>query len=190
MMKALIHALFLVPFLWIVHNFFMYQLGSDPVDTLMKWSGFSALILLAWVAVGNFIKRIKRIRHLPSSIRYGGWYALTYTFIHLLIFMVLDFELNLPEIIEEIFKKQYILFGMGAFVLMGFMGYIHEARNKSLLKLRPLFYLIPLLGTLHYFFAQKVPTPFSITLLVIATLFIGVRLFLMLKMDKKPGIIG
>lgn len=188
-MKVIIHGIFLLPVLWIIHNFFVYQLGSDPVDTLLKWSGFSTLILLAWVAVGNFIKRAKRIRYLPTSIRYGGWYALSYTTIHLLIFMILDFELALPEIIGEIFKKQYILLGMSAYVLMILMGYIHEARKKSLLQLRPLFYLIPFLGTLHYFFAQKSPTPFSISLLAIGLLFIVIRLFLFLKVDKKSGII-
>ena len=108
----------LIPLLLMTWAYFNGGLGPDIIRELTLRTGKSALILLILsLAVTPLITLIgwKQLQPLRKLL---GLYAFLYVAIHLLIFVWLDYLLDLDLILEAIFEKRYALAGFAAFLIL------------------------------------------------------------------------
>lgn len=117
-LHAFVHGFALIWFGW---HFFLAvndQLGGDPVEALIHFTGLSALQAL-WLSllISPLAKHFKQSR-LMVLRRPLGLYAFFYGFTHILAYLVLEIGLDWATFIEDIFSRVYISVGIVAFALL------------------------------------------------------------------------
>lgn len=103
---------------WFVWHFFLAvsdQLGGDPVEAIIHFTGITALqVLLLSLIISPLAKWSKQAR-LMVLRRPLGLYAFFYSFIHILSYLVLEIDLDWLTFVEEVFSRIYISVGIAAF---------------------------------------------------------------------------
>lgn len=106
---------------WFVWHFFLAasdQLGGDPVEAIIHFTGISALqVLLLSLLISPLAKWSKQSR-LMVLRRPLGLYAFYYSFIHILSYLVLEIDLDWLTFVEDIFSRIYISVGIVAFSVL------------------------------------------------------------------------
>ncbi len=136
------------------------QLGADPVDGLLHYTGIWTLIILfISLAVSPLAK------HLPSSDmmrfrRMVGVYAFVFALCHFLTYALFELQLNMSLLGSEIIKRPYITVGMAALLILLALtatspGKIRRKMGKRWQQLHNGIYLALLLGLLHFTWSQK-----------------------------------
>lgn len=161
--KALVFLLCLSPAVWIASGVFDGRAGPNPVEYLTHETGQWTLRLLL---VTLAITPLRRLTGLVALIRFRrmlGLFAFFYVCLHFLVFSVFDHSLSLASIIEDVFKRPYILVGFLALLLMiplavtstnGMMKRLGR-RWKTLHRLS---YGVAGLGVLHFLLLVKADT--------------------------------
>ncbi|BCW89408.1 Protein-methionine-sulfoxide reductase heme-binding subunit MsrQ [Alphaproteobacteria bacterium SO-S41] len=166
-------------------------LGADPTRKLEHTLGIWALrILLAGLAVtplreltGLSLVRFRRVI---------GLAGFTYVTLHLLVYAVLDVELDWATMVQDIFKRPYITIGMLAFVLLiplavtSTNAMIRRMGPKAWNRLHKLIYAIVILGALHFLLLKKTIQVETLTYLGIAIVLVAYRL--LPKRRPKPAV--
>lgn len=155
-----LYLLGLLPVAFLTFQLFAGELGIDPVKKLEHELGEIALqLLVAGLAItplrNHFGLNLIKFR------RAIGLLAFTYVAMHLAVWLFLDMQLLLAQILKDIVKRWYITIGMLAFVLM--IPLAVTSNNLSLRKLgggtwrklHKLTYCAVLLGALHYVILVK-----------------------------------
>ena len=115
--RVLIHILSVLPALWLFwqmslwYRFLPHDLSANPIEYITKFTGdWTIRFLLITLSVSPITKftgwRILKYR------RAVGLYAFFYALLHFLNYMVLDYFFDWPLILEDIFKRPAITFGM------------------------------------------------------------------------------
>ncbi len=132
----------------------------NPIQYLTFRTGWAAITLLAASlactpanAVLNFKAALKIRRPL-------GLYAFFYALAHFLIFVVVDYGLDLNLIYEAIFEKRYALVGFAAFLILLPMALTstrgwQRRLGKNWKRLHRLVYLAAALAVVHYIWLVK-----------------------------------
>lgn len=145
----------LIPVALLVWQLFAGALGVDPVKKLEHELGEIALqLLILGLAITPL--RTKLGLNLIKFRRAIGLLAFAYVAMHLAVWLFLDMQLLLSQILKDIVKRWYITIGMLAFALM--IPLAITSNNLSLRKLggarwrhlHKLTYAAVLLGALHY----------------------------------------
>lgn len=150
----------LVPFASLVWRFFADDLGSDPVETLIRSTGDWAI---RFIIGGLMITPLRQIGwNAPARFRRMiGLYAFFYVWLHLTIYLVIDQGLDVPSIVGDILKRPYITIGMLAFVLLvplaatSTAGMVRRLGARNWMRLHRLVYLIGVLAVIHYYLLVK-----------------------------------
>lgn len=155
-----IYVLGILPVALLTYQLFAGQLGIDPVKKLEHELGEIALqLLVAGLAItplrNHFGLNLIKFR------RAIGLLAFAYVAMHLAVWLFLDMQLLLAQILKDIIKRWYITIGMLAFVLM--IPLAVTSNNLSLRKLgggtwrklHKLTYGAVVLGALHYVILVK-----------------------------------
>jgi sulfoxide reductase heme-binding subunit YedZ len=107
------------PLLWLVWDYWTDNLTVNPIDDFTERTGNAALILLVVslaVTPANFILGWKAIVKIRRSM---GLWAFTYAFLHLLVFVGLDYGFSLRFILMDgLVQKPYVLAGFAAFLIL------------------------------------------------------------------------
>ena len=159
-LKSITHVGALIPLLVMTWDYFNGGLGPDIIRELTLRTGKSALILLILsLAVTPLITLIgwKQLQPLRKLL---GLYAFLYVAVHLLIFVWLDYLLDLDLILDAIFEKRYALAGFAAFLILLPLAITSTtwAQRKLGKRWRALHrwdYLAGLLAILHYVWLVK-----------------------------------
>ena len=100
-LKALIHALAASPLLWLYYHAFTDQLGADPVEAVIHFTGIGALNLLL---ITLLIAPLARQANLPFLLRCRrmlGLYAFAYALCHILNFLLFEVQLDLQLFVHK-----------------------------------------------------------------------------------------
>lgn len=152
-MRLFIFLALLAPALYFSYEVFYVQDVNDPIKYIYTVTGASALVLLFFSTVISLIK--KRV-NLMKYRRMIGLYGFFYALLHMLNFLILDAELDLPFAFEETLDKPFIYLGMIAFFSLLFMAVTStKSLFKRFNKYHQVIYVALILGTIHFIMAQK-----------------------------------
>ena len=149
-----------IPLLLIVFNFFSGNLTVNPIQDIEQRTGRLAIL---WVMLSLSCTPLANIfgwKELIKRRRTVGLYAFMMAFLHVSIFIGLDFGFNWKLIWQEIIEKRFIFIGAAAFIGLTLLAatsfpYWQKKLKKNWKRLHRLVYLIGPLVVIHYAWAKK-----------------------------------
>lgn len=165
--KPLVWLLCALPWLWLMSRALTDSLGANPAESLEHATGEWALRFL-WASLA--ITPVRTVFKLPALLRFRralGVSAFLYALMHLLTYAAFDKGFQLDEIIKDVFKRNFILVGMLALLLMtplaltSFNRAIKVLGGKRWQALHKLTYAVALLALLHFFWKKAGKNDFA-----------------------------
>jgi len=159
--KPLCWLLCAVPFVALVVAAAADALGANPAERLIRETGEWALRFL-WLTL--LITPLREAAGLHGVLRLRrplGVTAFVYAALHFLAYAWLDQGLVLPDIVADVFKRNFILAGMLALLLMlplaltSFNAAIRKLGGRRWQMLHKLVYAVALLGLLHFYWKMS-----------------------------------
>lgn len=155
-----VHPAALAPLLLLLWDGFSGGLSVNPIQELTQRTGYSAIILLTLSLVCTPLSVLSGWKRALTLRRPLGLYGFLYVALHVLVFVALDFGLNLSLIVQEIAEKRYILIGMAALLLLTPLAATstkgwQRRLGRRWKQLHRLVYLAVPLALVHYAWAQK-----------------------------------
>ena len=150
----------LVPFTQLLYNGYVGDLGANPIETITRFTGSWALILLLASLSVTPLRRMTGWNELIKFRRMLGLFAFFYAALHFATYMVLDLYFDLSAIAKDVLKRPYITVGFTALVLMiplaatSTAGIIRRL-GKRWQQLHYLVYAIAILGVVHFYWLVK-----------------------------------
>jgi methionine sulfoxide reductase heme-binding subunit len=156
----LIHPLALLPFVLLAADALRGDLTANPIQAATQRTGAAAIALLVAGLACTPVAAITGWKRLLSLRRPLGLYGFGYAALHLAIFAVIDYGLDLGLIGQTIAEKPYVVVGFAAFLLLLPLAVTStrgwQRRLGSLWKqLHRLVYLAVPLAVLHYLWLVK-----------------------------------
>ena len=149
--SALAHLLF---------DYFTGNLSVNPIQDLEQRTGRAAVTLLVLSLMSTPINTIFKWKEPLKYRRTLGLYAFLYASIHGLIFLALDYGLDLGLVFQSVIEKPYIIAGTISFLLLVPLAVTSYGDWKKRLKknwkrLHKTVYFIAPLVILHFAWAKK-----------------------------------
>ncbi len=170
-------------------------MSADPVQKLNRelgdWTLIFIIITLAVRPLADLLKN-------PALIAYRrmiGLYAFFYAILHIISYVGIDLQLDLGEFVKDITKRNFILVGMVAIVLLiplamtSTKGMIRRLGARRWKKLHFLVYPIAILGAFHFFMMIRADfsRPILYTSFIIALLAYRIWAYWRKKRPKKSA---
>ncbi|MBD1390653.1 sulfoxide reductase heme-binding subunit YedZ [Neiella sp. HB171785] len=160
--KALLHGACLLPALWIFYLGAIDSLGADPVKALIHFYGIGAVHCLLATLVVSLLSKKLRTPLLMRCRRLLGLYVAFYATLHIVCFLVFEWQLQWAEVIDEIIRRPYITFGFIAWLILVALTLTSFKRAQRAMgarwsQLHSLVYLSLALILLHFYWSQKSP---------------------------------
>jgi methionine sulfoxide reductase heme-binding subunit len=179
----LVFLLPLLPLAWLFDQAWSMNLGADPAQAIVQFTGLWTLRLL-WITLA--VTPLRRIFHWGWLQRYRrmlGLYTLFYAIVHLLAFATFILGWRLDLLLRELSERPYILVGLLALLLLIPLGVtstrgMQRRLGARWVKLHRLVYVIALLAMVH--FIWQIRSSFEDQLLygVILAALLGYRLWM------------
>jgi len=156
-------ALGLGPLVWTGVRIATGNLGANPVEELLHWSGRWGLILLLVGLTITPLRRLTGWNRIIKVRRTVGLFAFSYVSLHLCLYLALDQGLAWSFILEDVTERPFITSGFLAFLLLvplavtSTKGWIRRL-GRRWQKLHRLVYLAAGLGVLHFYWKVKADT--------------------------------
>jgi sulfoxide reductase heme-binding subunit YedZ len=185
-LKALAHALALLPLAGLVQGVIDDSLGADPVAALTHATGEWALRLLL---LGLALTPLRRLTGQAWPIRFRrlvGLYAFFYACLHLAVFLVLDLQGFWTQVFEDIVKRPYITVGFAAWLLLVPLAFTStrgwmRRLGKRWAQLHRLVYAIGVLAVLRFLWLVKSDLREPLVYAAILAVLLGARLWWRLR---------
>ena len=164
--KFVVFILCLLPFGWYAGDFLLngvagvFERYADPIQTIEHQSGDWALRFLLITLAITPLRIISGWTVLLRFRRMLGLFAFFYVCLHFLIYLLLDLEIDFPEVKEDILDRPYITVGFTAFLLLiplavtSTKGMMRRL-GRRWKQLHRLVYLIAILGVVHFWWLVK-----------------------------------
>lgn len=183
-LRWLLHIGSLIPLGILIAAAVMDNLTANPIQAAMQRTGLTAIILLTISLSGTPLHILTHDPFWRSIRKPLGLYAFLYASIHMLIFILLDFNLNLSLLIRQLTEKPFIWFGLAGFLLLASLAFtsirsIKKKMGKNWKPLHRFVYLTAILVLIHDALAQKA-NPLQLQGNVIQPLIVGGILFILL----------
>jgi len=154
-MKAFIFLLALLPLDRLIWLGFTDELGANPIEFITRSTGTWALVFLCLTLA---MSPLRLITHSIAWIRYRrmlGLFSFFYACIHFGIWLWLDQNFDLIEMLKDVVKRPFITMGFISFVLLIPLALTstHWAQQKlgrRWMQLHRIIYLIAATVVLHY----------------------------------------
>jgi methionine sulfoxide reductase heme-binding subunit len=195
--KVVLFALAMLPFAWLLYGAFANNLGANPTEYLTRATGDWTLRFLCLTLAVTPLRTITSTPQLARFRRMLGLFVYFYAVLHLLCYVWFDMEFNLPDILNDIPKRTFILVGFAAFLLLtpmaatSFNRAIKAMGAKRWQMLHKAIYAIAVLAILHFFWMRAGKNNFTEVFVYAAILstLLGWRVvqFFKKKALKKPG---
>jgi sulfoxide reductase heme-binding subunit YedZ len=173
----------LVPFSQLLYNGYLGDLGANPIETITRFTGSWALIMLLGSLSVTPLRRITGRNELIKFRRMLGLFAFFYAALHFATYMVLDLYFDFSAIVKDILKRPYITVGFTALVLMlplavtSTAGMIRRL-GKRWQQIHYMVYAIAILGVVHFYWLVKADISRPAQYGVVLALLLGFRLAL------------
>jgi len=158
--RALMHALALLPLTRILYAVLTDMLSANPVQDVEQRLGRAAIALLTAALAVDPAVTLSGWRKLEKLARPLGLYAFGYAFLHFGVFIGLDFGFNGPLLWQELREKPFILIGLSALLILNALAitsfrWWQRKLGKNWKRLHRLVYLAGVLVVVHYGLALK-----------------------------------
>jgi methionine sulfoxide reductase heme-binding subunit len=194
--KVVLFALALLPFAWLLYGVVTNNLGANPTEYLTRATGDWTLRFLCLTLAVTPLRTITSTPQLARFRRMLGLFVYFYAVLHLLCYVWFDMEFNLADIISDIPKRQFILVGFTAFLLLtpmaatSFNRAIKAMGAKRWQLLHKVVYGVAGLAVLHFFWMRAGKNNFAevfVYAVVLGTL-LGWRVVQFVKKNRlKPN---
>jgi sulfoxide reductase heme-binding subunit YedZ len=159
-LKVIIHLFALLPLLNLYFLAFSDELGADPVEVVIHFTGIGAFNLLLISLTVSPLAKIAKQGYLLQTRRLLGLYTFAYALCHLLNFLAFEVQFSGELFISEVLDRPYITIGMIGFLLLMALAVtsfdkLKRKMGKSWQKLHNFSYLIAVLVTVHFYWSVK-----------------------------------
>ncbi|HEX6994799.1 MAG TPA: protein-methionine-sulfoxide reductase heme-binding subunit MsrQ [Gammaproteobacteria bacterium] len=179
--KIFIAAACLVPFAIVVAKIAaLIPFGANPVEEVLHSMGKTGLQLL-WITLAiTPLRKLTKLNWLLRLRRMLGLFAFFYLSMHLLVYAVLDRQLNFDELIVDLTERPYIIVGMLCFTLLVPLAVTstrgwQRRLGRKWTTLHRLIYPAAILGVLHYWWLVKADIRDPLFYAVLLGLLLGFR---------------
>ena len=160
LLKSIIHLAALLPLLNMYFLAFADQLGADPVQRIIHFTGIGALNILLFTLTVTPIAKQFKLGYLLQTRRLLGLYSFVYAFMHITNFLAFDLQFAWSLFFSEIVERPYITIGMLAFILLTALAItshntLRAKMGKSWQQLHNAIYLIGVLVVIHFYWSVK-----------------------------------
>jgi sulfoxide reductase heme-binding subunit YedZ len=161
---------------------FHAQLGANPVDRIQNKTGLVVIRLLMLTLAITPLRRITGWNWTIKFRRLLGLFTFFYACIHLLVYTVADYQLNIAEIVKDVTKRPFILLGMLGFLAMvplaitSTAGWIRRMGGKNWNRLHKLIYFTGVMGVIHFWLRVKKDHSEPALYVCILVVLVGIRL--------------
>jgi sulfoxide reductase heme-binding subunit YedZ len=158
--KPALFSICLIPFAQLLYDGYIGNLGANPIETITRFTGSWALILLLASLSVTPLRRMTGWNELIKFRRMLGLFAFFYAALHFATYVVLDLYFDLSAIAKDVLKRPYITVGFTALVLMiplavtSTAGMIRRL-GKRWRQLHYMVYAIAILGVVHFYWLVK-----------------------------------
>lgn len=197
--RLILHLICLVPSLWLFHqmwlwfNFAPHSLTANPIEYITDFTGdWTVRFLLISLSITPLAKIFKlRILKYRRAI---GLYAFYYGLLHFLNYMVLDYFFDWSLILEDIFKRPALTFGMLGFTLLIPLAItstksLIKKMGRNWTKLHRLVYVLTIFAVIHNYMMVKADVFIPLIHATILIVLLGYRVYAQknkrLKRSKK-----
>jgi sulfoxide reductase heme-binding subunit YedZ len=151
----------LVPATLIVWDAAHGNLGANPIEFVLRSSGFLALVFLVLTLAVTPLRKATGWHSLAKLRRMLGLFSFFYALAHVSLYLVLDQSLQLGAIATDLLSRPFIFLGALAF---GFMvplavtstnGWIKRLGGPRWRQLHKRVYFVAVCAAAHYFLAVK-----------------------------------
>lgn len=159
-LKIFIHVCALLPIIYLYYQAIIDELGADPVEVVIHFTGIGSLNLLLITLCVSPLAKFTKQSFLLQVRRLLGVYGFVYALLHLLNFLSFEVQFNFSLFISEVIKRPYITVGMLAFFILTALAItslnsLKRKMGKSWQRLHNLSYLLVLLVTMHFYWSVK-----------------------------------
>ena len=160
LLKIAIHLMAFLPLFGLYFLAFTEQLGADPVEEVIHFTGIGAFNLLLLSLMISPIAKKFRQGYLVQTRRLIGLYSFTYACLHLLNFLAFEVQFDLKLFFNEILDRPYITVGMAALIILLSLAItsitaLRRRMGQKWQKLHNWVYIAALLIALHFFWSVK-----------------------------------
>ena len=158
--KIIVNALALIPLAWLLISWATGNLGPNPIQRAQVFLGDVALILLLTTLSITPIKNITGYNKLSKFKKTLGLQSFYHATLHMLIYAVIDFGLNLKFLWQSFLNNWYLWAGVPAFLILLVLAItsLKSLKVKLGKKWKPLHrfvYLAGVLVVIHYLLVMK-----------------------------------
>ncbi|WP_261924677.1 protein-methionine-sulfoxide reductase heme-binding subunit MsrQ [Shewanella sp. NFH-SH190041] len=159
-LKLVIHLGGLLPLLWLTLAVFTGELGADPVQRIIHFTGLGALNLLAVTLSVSPLTKLLGKGWLLQVRRLLGLYCFSYATLHILSYFALDLLFAFPMLFEEIVKRPYIILGATGYVLLLLLAItsinsLRRIMGRRWQALHNTIYLCAIILPIHFYWSLK-----------------------------------
>ncbi|MBO9489195.1 protein-methionine-sulfoxide reductase heme-binding subunit MsrQ [Endozoicomonas sp. G2_1] len=160
LLKTVIHLAALIPLVYTYYLAIIDQLGGDPVEAILHFTGIGALnILLLSLLISPLAKRFKQA-YILQTRRLVGLYAFAYALFHILSFLFFEVQFNWQLFVDEIIQRPYITVGMLAFTVLLLLAVtsvsaLKRKMGKRWQQLHNWVYPAAILAAVHFYWSVK-----------------------------------
>lgn len=178
-LPLLVHLGALTPLLLLIIDWWTRNLTANPIQAATQRTGYPALVLLTLSLACTPVGLLTGWKAVNRQRRALGLYGFLYAVIHLVIFMVIDYGLDVALIWPAIIEKRFVLAGLAALSLL--VPLAATSTNWSIRwlgrnwkRLHRLVYVAAPLAVLHYLWSVKAdyrqPLLFATIILILLAL--------------------
>lgn len=169
------------------------QLGADPVEALIHFTGIGAVNLLLFGLFMSLVAKKLKQPFILHSRRLVGIYCFVYALAHLLSFILFEVQLDIALFLEEVIKRPYITVGMVVFCILSVLALTSFDRVKKTLGARwqlihNWVYVAVPLAILHYCWSLKLITLKPAIYIIVSIFILWLKRGRLIKWLKKPDI--
>ncbi|MFT5276961.1 MAG: sulfoxide reductase heme-binding subunit YedZ [Glaciecola sp.] len=188
-------------FQWMIHIFILAwlilifyqgltdQLGGDPVQSLLDFTGIGALNLLVISLVISPIASYLKFGQVIQLRRPIGLYSAFYALSHLMVFIAFELQFEMVLVLSEIIERPYITVGFTTFIILSILAItsisnIKKKMGRKWFTLHSLSYIAVILGGIHYLWLVKSAWYEPAIYIIVSMLLILLRRKKIIKMFK------
>ena len=170
------------PTFYLAYLFYFDQLGSNPIENIIRYNGLWAYRFLILTLSISILREQFNLFQFFYLRRMFGLFTFFYSFLHFTSYIVLDQYFDWQEIWLDIKDHPFITAGFSAFLLLLPLALTSNARAINHLgaltwsRLHKLIYLISLCSILHYFWMAKLLDLSTFIYLFVLSIFLLYRI--------------